>query len=184
MANLAEFCCGDAAVRKRAKPDRHIHMFLNQMHIPIAEHETDVDLRVVGQEIRHHWQHVQTPKNYGRRYGRSPLGALYSPAAVRSASVTCSRILFATLTYAAPASVSTNLRVERISNRVPRCDSRSAIFRLTVGSGTFILRPTADKLPTAATSIAIASRRSTQPPTKREGNLQIYLIMSNPRSSY
>ena len=70
MANLTEFCCGDTAVRKRAKPDRHIHMFLNQMHIPIGEHETDVDLRVTGQEIRYDWQYVQPPKNYGRCYGK------------------------------------------------------------------------------------------------------------------
>ncbi len=70
MANLPEPCCGDAAVGKHAKPDCHIHMFLNQMHIPIGEHETDVDLRVTGQEIRHDWQHVQPPKNYGRCYGK------------------------------------------------------------------------------------------------------------------
>src|ERR1700739_337287 len=101
---------------------------------------------------------------------RSPLGALYSPAALRSASATCSRTLFATLTYSAPASVSTNLRVERISNRVRRCDSKSAIFRLTVGSGTFILRLTGDKLPlsTASTSIAQGSSRSTQPSARDE----------------
>ena len=45
-------------------------MFLNQMHIPIGEHETDVDLRVTGQEIRYDWQYVQPPKNYGRCYGK------------------------------------------------------------------------------------------------------------------
>jgi len=70
MANLPEPGCGDTTVGKRAKPDCHIHMFLNQMHIPIGEHETDVDLRVTGQEIRHHWQHVQPPKNDGRCYGK------------------------------------------------------------------------------------------------------------------
>src|SRR5260370_15996130 len=70
MANLPEPCCGHAAVGKRAKTDRHIHTFLNQMDIPIGQHEMDVDLRITGQEIRHHRQHVQPPKNYGRCYGK------------------------------------------------------------------------------------------------------------------
>ena len=50
--------------------------------------------------------------------------------------------------------------------------SRSAIFRLTVGSGTFILRLAADKLPTstASTSIAIASSRSTRTFQKSRGS--------------
>jgi len=65
------------------------------------------------------------------------------------------------------------LRVERVSNRAPRCDSKSAIFRLTVGSGTFILRLAADKLPTstASTSIAMASSRSMRTFQKSRGSV-------------
>jgi pimeloyl-ACP methyl ester carboxylesterase len=67
----------------------------------------------------------------------------------------------ATLTYAALASVSVNLRVERVSNRDAIPNPR---FRLTIGSGTFIVRLAADKLSTSAASksIATALSRSTQ----------------------
>src|SRR5262249_24973922 len=75
---------------------------------------------------------------------------------------TLSRMRLQAATYWSPASVRVSLRVERTNKRVFRCASRSATLRLTVGSGTPSLRPTAEKLPSSAdaTRIAIASRRS------------------------
>src|ERR1700734_3680686 len=104
----------------------------------------------------------------------SPRGAINSPETWDSASLTYSRMTLHAERYAAPASVSVGLRVDRVRSRVFRCSSSSATFRLTVGKGIFSFRLAAERLPdsTAAIRSDIASRRSMAFLTFREVGYQ------------
>src|ERR1700733_11682898 len=116
----------------------------------------------------------------------SPRGAINSPETWDSASSTYSRMTLHAERYAAPASVSVSLRVDRVTSRVFRCSSSSATFRLTVGNGIFSFRLAAEKLPdsTAAIRIDIASRRSMAFLTFREVGYQNYQIIVPANNRY
>ena len=106
------------------------------------------------------------PNMVGAVTTRSPLGSMYSPAAVRSASFSCSRMVLAAVTYERPAGVRSSPLAERINRSALRWLSNSETLRLTVASGTPSLRLALERLPhsTAASITAIASRRSTSLP--------------------
>src|SRR5262245_30734939 len=107
----------------------------------------------------------------------SPVGAVYSPHAVRSASVTSVRMRLHAARYELPASVNTSRRLDRLNSLVRRCDSRSEIRRLTVASGVPSRRDAADRLPSSATArkVDIASRRSIGAPFQYNEGLLLIL---------
>ena len=82
----------EAAVRQLADPDREIDMLLHEVDHAVGQHDPDVDLRIGLEELRAIGTTCRRPKTIGAVITSSPLGALYSPDAARSASPTSSRM--------------------------------------------------------------------------------------------
>src|ERR1700720_882614 len=93
---------------------------------------------------------------------RSPLGAVYSPEAVRSASFTSSRIPLAAVMKERPAGVGISPFDDRVKSVVFRWASNSETLRLTVARGRPRFRLGFERLPasTAWSRIDMASTRS------------------------
>src|SRR6516164_8763059 len=91
------------------------------------------------------------PRLAGAVIVNSPVGAVYSPEAMRSASDTSARMRLHAARYQLPASVSASWRLERLNSLIRRWDSSSETLRLTVVSGVFIWRAAADRLPASTT---------------------------------
>src|SRR5580698_9377304 len=98
----------------------------------------------------------------GADTARSPLGAVYSPEAVRSASFTSSRIALAAVMKEWPAGVGISPFADRVNSVACRWASNSEIFRLTVASGRPRFLLAFERLPasTAWSTIDMASTRS------------------------
>ncbi len=85
-----------------ADAQRDIHMLVRQIDLPVGQHEPQVNLRLFGEEIQSDRQQMAFTKEMGAVTCSQPRGALYSPAACRSAVSRSSRMRREAATKARP----------------------------------------------------------------------------------
>ena len=84
--------CNKVAVGQLADPNSKIDMLFEKIDHAVGQNDLDVNFGIGLKEFRCYRENMQAAKDDRRGDDRSPLGALYSPDAARSASLTSSKM--------------------------------------------------------------------------------------------
>ena len=138
-------------------------MILDHVQAAIGEHHARVDVWMLLEEIRDDGKQIKPSERDRRGQNQFAFQRLGFARCIALGVVEIGQnAAGGRHETTRPASVSSTLRVDRISSRAFKCFSSSAILRLTVASGDRSFRDAAEILPASATATnkVIASSRS------------------------